>query len=400
MPDATVALKVPGDTLALTGDAADAGVLGAVQRSGGAYEPGLLALLARRLAPDAVALDVGANIGPVTLAMSRLCPRGRVFALEPAPSNYAYLRANLAANRAGNVSAECLALYDTEGRLSFAESADDPAGSHVGEGSTSVDATTLDCFVAERGIARIDLVKMDVEGSELRVLRGGQATLTRLRPDLVFEVNPVVLRRFHRASYADLLDAVRATHPHVFSFDGHGRTAAVGSTGHVRRLLAAQGVVNLLATARRPGAGDLARGAGGLAALAARSNRWRAPALEFAVAPALRLSVPRRVWGGRVGERLHLPVGVWNTGREWLSSGWPHHPVHVACRWSDGAEGPRADLPRPLRPGAAGTAVLGVDLPARPGHYELTVTLVQERYAWFDDLDAALVARVAVEVHE
>lgn len=400
-------LRVAGEALALTGHDADHGVLRLVERSGGAYEPGLEALLRRRLAPDAVTLDVGANIGPVTLALSRMCPRGRVYALEPAASNFAYLVANLAANGAGNVSAERLALYDREGALDFTVSEDDPAGSHVpaggGEATTRVEATTLDRFVAERRLDRLDLVKMDVEGSELRVLRGASATLARFRPDLVVEVNPVALRRFHDATFADLLGAVRATHPRVFSFDGRGRTAAVGSTGHLRRLLAAHGVVNLLATARPP-AGALARaaaavrGAAGVAALAARSNRRRCPPTEFVVDPAVRLTPAAGVVEGSPGGRASVRVEVRNGGRGWLSSAWPYHPVHASYRWVGGGEGPRTDLPHPVAPGRAAAVDVVVELPGRPGRHELVLTLVQEGYAWFDHLDEAASCRVPVVV--
>lgn len=403
MGDATVPLRVDGESLALTGSDADHGVLRLVERSGGTYEPGLLAVLRRRLAADAVALDVGANIGPVTLAMSRWAPRGRVYALEPAPSNFAYLLANLAANHAGNVAAERIALYDREGPLDFAVSDDDPAGSHVpagdGGATTTVEATTLDRFVDERGIARLDLVKMDVEGSEVRVLRGGARTLAALRPDLVFEVNPVALRRFHRTSYADLLGAVQATHPHVWSFDDRGRLAAVRSAEHLRRLLARHGVVNLLATAEPAGTGARLRGAVGEAALGARSSRRRRPESEFAVNPDVRVTAAVTEVVVPAGGRVTVPVAVCNRGREWLASDWPYHPVHVSYRL-DGVEGVRTALPRPLPPGGEATVEVDVDvdLPDHPGRHELVLTLVQEGYAWFDDLDPGAACRVPVVV--
>jgi len=53
-----------------------------------------------------------------------------------------------------------------------------------------VDAVRLDDWVAEAAPARIDLIKIDVEGSEMQVLSGGRATLARYRPLLITEYNP------------------------------------------------------------------------------------------------------------------------------------------------------------------------------------------------------------------
>lgn len=416
MADATVVFRPAGEPLRLTGQAGDPGVLRLIERSGGSYEPALLATLRDRLAPDAVSFDVGANIGPVTLAMSRLTPQGHVFAFEPAPSNFSYLVRNIEDNGAVNVTAERVALYDTDGPLRFTVSDDDPAGSHVpAEGTdgaaTTVQAMTLDRFVEERGVTRLDLIKLDVEGAELRVLRGAAATLARFRPDLVFEVNPVALRRFHQASFRDLLALVRVTHPSVFSVDANGRLAAVLSGDHLARFLARHGVVNLVALARparreRLGSG-LARsvaaplrGLIGSAALSAGSNRWRRPAMEFAVEPAFRLRALDEAVQGPPGGQALVRVRLDNIGRQWLSSDWTYHPVHASYRWygAGGAlvaeEGRRSVLPHPVGPGTSVTIGVGVTLPVEPGPYDLAVTLVQEAYAWFDQQDEGLSCRV------
>ena len=62
-------------------------------------------------------------------------------------------------------------------------------------GDGEVQVTTLDEFVAERGIERLDFMKIDVEGFEERVLRGGERVLRELRPHILFELQPVTLER-------------------------------------------------------------------------------------------------------------------------------------------------------------------------------------------------------------
>lgn len=55
---------------------------------------------------------------------------------------------------------------------------------------------TLDEFVAEREITRLDLLKIDVEGAEVSLLRGAEQSLKRFRPVVMIEINPSALRRF------------------------------------------------------------------------------------------------------------------------------------------------------------------------------------------------------------
>lgn len=406
-----------GASFALTGQAGDDGVVAGIERSGGTYEPALLAALRARLRPDSVSFDVGANIGAVTLVMSELSPRGRVFAFEPSPANFAHLVGNLAANHASNVVAEQLALYDENATLPFTVSDAYPAGSHVpaaegGRPTTTVEAVRLDDYVERQRLSRLDLVKLDVEGAEMNVLRGARRTMARLAPDLVVEVNPVALRRFHRASFRELVALVRSTHRRVFSLDEDGRAVAVLSDDHLARLLGRHGVVNLLAVAAPPAAalrpwGDLGahvRGAGALARLHARSNRWRRPATDFVVEPDLRVEVVDREVRGAPGQRVSVQVRMANRSRHWLSSESPYHPVHASYRWYDedgevvDEDGRRTMLHPPVPPGGTAALALEVDLPPGPGRYQLGVTLVQEAFAWLDQLDPALCRRVPATV--
>lgn len=153
------------------------------------------------LPEDAVCVDVGANVGLYSLALSAIAPRGHVFAFEPSPHAIGHLRENIEQNGVANVEVSDLALSDHTGTVAFHDFDFFSAGSFaVDDGSLfssdsfgsdllEVPATTLDEFFAAHPTSRLDLIKIDVEGAELAVLAGAGATLERFRPVVVLEFN-------------------------------------------------------------------------------------------------------------------------------------------------------------------------------------------------------------------
>jgi FkbM family methyltransferase len=169
----------------------------------GAWEPENAAFLAEHLGPGQVALDVGAHVGHFTiLAAARVGGSGRVLAFEPAPSNLERLRRNLALNDLGRpVEVLPVALSARRGTASFFDDGgtDGTEFSMVAprqEGSgRAFDAAveTIDDVCAARQIERVDLVKIDVEGAEAEVLRGGERVLAASpRVTLLIELHPWV----------------------------------------------------------------------------------------------------------------------------------------------------------------------------------------------------------------
>ena len=171
----------------------------------GTYEPGLLRLLERELRPGDVVVDVGAHVGVHALTAARRLRElggGRVVAFEPAADSAAALRRGAAANRL-EVEVVEAGLGEEAGTI---ELFGDPrygafdAGvrSQFGEGEPAATAPMLvfDEWAADDGLDRLDVVKLDVEGAEILVLRGMRETLRRLRPRLVVvEVKDVVMQR-------------------------------------------------------------------------------------------------------------------------------------------------------------------------------------------------------------
>lgn len=163
----------------------------------GAYESFEKALILRLAQGAHTIFDIGANIGWYSLHIAQQEPQARVFAFEPVPGTHARLLANLARNAAGaRVTPVRDGLSDSPGLFDMfvPATSGSPAASlselHPGEGSRRVSCrfTTLDEFVAAQGVGRLDLIKCDVEGAELRVLKGGAATLARFRPAVVIEL--------------------------------------------------------------------------------------------------------------------------------------------------------------------------------------------------------------------
>lgn len=140
--------------------------------------------------------DVGANIGVYALRFARkVGPKGRVYAFEPVPDIFARLQGNIALNDVHNIVPVPMALSDQKGMAKISVAG--PRSSlfrHQSQKFVEVTLTTLDEFVAEQGIERVDAIKLDVEGAELRVIRGADNTLRRDKPILMVEIQEATLK--------------------------------------------------------------------------------------------------------------------------------------------------------------------------------------------------------------
>lgn len=133
------------------------------------------------LRPDDVFWDIGANVGIYTCFAAEAIDSGRVVSVEPNPNNVARIEDNLSAN---GLSAETYqyAMMSTPGELTLdIRQSDTTAGSYgsvAAEGDVTVEATTGDRLV-ERDVPEPNVIKMDVEGAELEVLRGLERAISR-----------------------------------------------------------------------------------------------------------------------------------------------------------------------------------------------------------------------------
>lgn len=160
----------------------------------GLWESPIAAHFYNAIRPSDVVLDVGANIGQyAVLAGARTAGSGKVFAVEPNEAVAGFLARNVAENRlAPHVSVLRVAAWDSETTLFLDEGEHANCGTvEVSEVRTErhsrgVPARRLDTVLAERGCRKLDIVKLDIEGAELRALHGLTGILDQDPPRAVY----------------------------------------------------------------------------------------------------------------------------------------------------------------------------------------------------------------------
>jgi FkbM family methyltransferase len=152
------------------------------RRAEGTYEPRKVAAVQRLLPPGGTFVDVGANKGDFALIAARTAgPEGQVIAIEPSPDNCEWIRRSVELNGYANVELQEVALSDSEGEAPLYLG--EKSGWHslvAGEAdqdSITVRTRTLDALLEELRCPPPDVLKVDVEGGELGVLRGASRTL-------------------------------------------------------------------------------------------------------------------------------------------------------------------------------------------------------------------------------
>jgi FkbM family methyltransferase len=169
--------------------------MGRVVATSGTWEPHVAAMFRRSLSPGDVCVDVGAYLGYFTLLASRLVGAGgHVYAIEPSAEAHAALVSNLDLNIVANVTALRIAAGAEPGEavlddqqlqssLRNGEVELAPAGKQV-------PVRTVASVVREHELPRLRLVKIDVEGYELEVLRGLEPVFERGgRPAVIVELH-------------------------------------------------------------------------------------------------------------------------------------------------------------------------------------------------------------------
>jgi FkbM family methyltransferase len=157
----------------------------------GKYETALTRYFSSNLNSDSHCLDIGANFGFFTCLMARFCTAGRVVGVEPEGDTFALLRDNVAINglheratavhAAAGEAAGVLTLHKRQTRSGNTSVARPHPGfvAAMGEEPTisfEVPSTTLDTLARDLG-GRVDFIKIDVEGWEPAVLRGGREVI-------------------------------------------------------------------------------------------------------------------------------------------------------------------------------------------------------------------------------
>jgi FkbM family methyltransferase len=171
----------------------------------GTFEPNELVWVSQVLEKGMTFIDVGANMGVYAMFASRLVgDSGTVVALEPSTRDFQRLAFHVGLNNLERVRCFHVAASDDNGQASLKVATNQHSG-HNTFGTFAwpnielaaeeiVQTRRLDALVSEQRLERVDLIKIDVEGHELRVLNGAVETLARFRPRILLEVFNDALR--------------------------------------------------------------------------------------------------------------------------------------------------------------------------------------------------------------
>src|SRR5882724_1675805 len=146
------------------------------------------------LQPGQNVIDIGANYGVYTLPMAqKVGPSGHVWSFEPASSTAQYLARGIAENGFGHVTLEQKAMSSASGsaQLAFhvqAELRSIVHGAAAPDGSEKVSLVTLDDCMDRYGWQDIDLIKIDAEGEEANIVKGGRRFFANLAPLVQYEL--------------------------------------------------------------------------------------------------------------------------------------------------------------------------------------------------------------------
>lgn len=203
----------------------------------GEYEGSNLEFLRAVCKPGSTIVDLGANIGWFTLAAAQIVgSSGAVFAFEPAPGIFRRLSQNVALNRdasRGSIALVNKAVGDCEGEVAFYESTDGNSGlsSMRDIGSACKERVIVPVVVLDSMLGllpSVRLVKMDIEGAEVKALRGMRALVERDHPVLMIEVTDRFLRQMG-SSAKDLCELVEGWGYAVYRRDANGDLKEVTS---------------------------------------------------------------------------------------------------------------------------------------------------------------------------
>jgi FkbM family methyltransferase len=172
----------------------------------GDLDPKISWVIDRFVRPGDVALDIGANLGVISLRLAeRVGSSGQVHSFEPNPAMLSYLKCTLDANPGLPIKVHPIALGKEEANLVLSIPQSNAGSASLVNGAADGSVTKVEVpvrrladFAAEHRLERIDFMKIDVEGFETEVLEGGKDLIARLRP------KAIVLEEFQKPKFGKL----------------------------------------------------------------------------------------------------------------------------------------------------------------------------------------------------
>ncbi len=157
-------------------------------------------ILYNLISPKMTILDIGTNIGETLLNFAKINKNGLNYGFEPVPYLHERAKSNISLNNFTNITLNNIAISDKEEKLFFSLPSNNNSGGismskYLQTGMQEVSAIPLDSFVLQNNILGVDLIKIDVEGFETNVIRGGQETLKKYKPLLFIELSDNLLKK-------------------------------------------------------------------------------------------------------------------------------------------------------------------------------------------------------------
>ena len=168
----------------------------------GIHEPLTTHLVLNEIKEGMVCLDLGSNIGYYAIIESNIVGKsGKIFAIEPSPINFPILKTNLENQKMENYTANNIAIGEKDEEMEFIVSKKSNWSKirmnneeiNSGDEVIKIPVKTLDLFVKENSIEKIDVLRMDVEGYEYNILKGAEKILEEYKPKLLIEVHKMYL---------------------------------------------------------------------------------------------------------------------------------------------------------------------------------------------------------------
>jgi len=156
----------------------------------GTYELDKQTLFGKYVKAGDVVFDIGAHVGFYSLLSAQLAGKdGKVFAFEPSPGNFEYLKTHSLINDFSNIEPINAAVSFKDGYSFFSRDKNSSQGHLSGEGDLKVKTVSLDSWVIKERIPLPDVMKIDVEGAEADVLRGAHEILKSRHPVIFLSIH-------------------------------------------------------------------------------------------------------------------------------------------------------------------------------------------------------------------
>lgn len=212
LPDRAMVCDGPGFKIRI--DSPQQSVIGRSIYRTGVWEPEMTAMARAKIQPGWHILDIGAHIGYYTLLFGSQCgPEGRVAAFEPEKGAYLHLDENIGLNGMQNIRPFRIALSNHRGHAVMKpENRGLMLQDQEADSDSTAEMIPFDEFWPQLGWSRLDLVKIDVEGAEIDILRGMEKVLEKYHPHLFVEIHPLHLKKVFHSSASEVLRLLTERH--------------------------------------------------------------------------------------------------------------------------------------------------------------------------------------------